>query len=165
MMSENAQMNQALEGHHSASTNEHLQSTLKIYLRLQSALAKDDLETAKAELTNWSTHLSSLSSGLMKISGPLNVKIESALKSNEIEKLRETMWEISELMIAWSNQLSNRSKKEKAEDQVSVFFCPMANGTKGARWMQKGSEVRNPFFGKSMVDCGEKVTVLGKEQK
>jgi len=33
---------------------------------------------------------------------------------------------------------------------VTVAFCPMAK----KRWLQKGTTVQNPFYGKAMPDCG-----------
>jgi Cu(I)/Ag(I) efflux system membrane fusion protein len=30
----------------------------------------------------------------------------------------------------------------------------MAAGNKGADWLQKQKEIRNPYFGKSMLTCG-----------
>jgi hypothetical protein len=40
-------------------------------------------------------------------------------------------------------------------DGAGLFFCPMAD----AYWLQKtgDDELRNPYYGKSMPTCGEKV--------
>lgn len=35
--------------------------------------------------------------------------------------------------------------------------CPMANDDKGAEWLSKEKEVMNPYFGASMLRCGEVV--------
>lgn len=34
-------------------------------------------------------------------------------------------------------------------------FCPMAFEDKGAYWLSKESEIKNPYFGKKMLECGE----------
>jgi hypothetical protein len=34
-------------------------------------------------------------------------------------------------------------------------FCPMAFNDKGAYWLSSISEIRNPYFGKKMLECGE----------
>lgn len=36
-----------------------------------------------------------------------------------------------------------------------VAYCPMANNNKGAYWLSKAKEIRNPYLGKKMPDCGE----------
>jgi Cu(I)/Ag(I) efflux system membrane fusion protein len=37
----------------------------------------------------------------------------------------------------------------------------MAFDGKGAYWLSDMERVQNPYFGKTMIDCGEKVEVLG----
>ena len=34
-------------------------------------------------------------------------------------------------------------------------FCPMANNGKGASWLSSEKGIKNPYFGKSMLTCGE----------
>lgn len=34
-------------------------------------------------------------------------------------------------------------------------FCPMYNDSKGAAWISETKEIRNPYLGKEMSDCGE----------
>ncbi|HYK55302.1 MAG TPA: DUF3347 domain-containing protein, partial [Flavisolibacter sp.] len=49
-------------------------------------------------------------------------------------------------------------------DLVKVFktgrslykeFCPMYNGGKGVSWISETREIKNPYLGKKMPDCGE----------
>lgn len=39
--------------------------------------------------------------------------------------------------------------------KLYVDYCPMANNNKGAYWLSKTKEIRNPYLGKKMPDCGE----------
>ncbi len=34
-------------------------------------------------------------------------------------------------------------------------FCPMANDNKGAFWISETKEIKNPYLGKKMPECGE----------
>lgn len=34
-------------------------------------------------------------------------------------------------------------------------YCPMANNDKGGYWLSNDSEIKNPYFGESMISCGE----------
>ncbi len=36
-----------------------------------------------------------------------------------------------------------------------VAYCPMANNNKGAYWLSKTNQIRNPYLGNKMPDCGE----------
>lgn len=34
-------------------------------------------------------------------------------------------------------------------------YCPMYNNDKGAHWLSDSKEIRNPYFGSKMMNCGE----------
>ncbi len=34
-------------------------------------------------------------------------------------------------------------------------YCPMAFNEKGASWLSEEAEIKNPYFGKKMMECGE----------
>lgn len=45
--------------------------------------------------------------------------------------------------------------------KVYYDYCPMASAHKGAYWMSKESIIKNPFYGKKMIECGStKETLL-----
>jgi Cu(I)/Ag(I) efflux system membrane fusion protein len=39
-------------------------------------------------------------------------------------------------------------------DTVYHQYCPMAFDDKGAYWLSSQSAIRNPYFGKEMLTCG-----------
>jgi len=42
-------------------------------------------------------------------------------------------------------------------DQHTVYhqFCPMAFNNQGAYWLSNSPDIKNPYFGKAMPECGE----------
>jgi hypothetical protein len=42
-------------------------------------------------------------------------------------------------------------------DQAVVYheFCPMAFNDEGAFWLSESADIKNPYFGKKMLTCGE----------
>jgi Cu(I)/Ag(I) efflux system membrane fusion protein len=38
---------------------------------------------------------------------------------------------------------------------VYYQFCPMYDNNKGGYWLSETEEIRNPYFGKEMISCGE----------
>ncbi|MDB5191505.1 MAG: hypothetical protein JWQ96_1068 [Segetibacter sp.] len=42
-------------------------------------------------------------------------------------------------------------------DQATVYhqFCPMAFDDAGAYWLSQSSDIKNPYYGKKMLSCGE----------
>ncbi len=113
-----------------ASTPEVVQG----YLQIQEALANDTLlgvkesakKIAEAEKT------SKIGKEAAKLSA-----------SKDISDARKTFKGLSEAVIADTNKSSRGTAK--------VAFCPMAD----AKWLQKGNELRNPYYGASMLECGE----------
>ena len=41
------------------------------------------------------------------------------------------------------------------ETPVRKAFCPMARSNQGDYWYQRGDQVKNVYFGESMLACGE----------
>jgi hemoglobin-like flavoprotein len=39
-------------------------------------------------------------------------------------------------------------------------YCPMAFDNKGAHWLSNNPEIKNPYFGKKMLECGEVTDTL-----
>ena len=40
------------------------------------------------------------------------------------------------------------------EQTLYVDHCPMYNDKKGANWLSEVKEIRNPYYGKEMLECG-----------
>jgi Cu(I)/Ag(I) efflux system membrane fusion protein len=70
------------------------------------------------------------------------------MKGGDIQSLRKNFQELSEGMMKYWTDF----KPDWPE--VFAFRCSMANDNKGAPWLQKGSELKNPYFGKAMSGCG-----------
>ena len=49
--------------------------------------------------------------------------------------------------------------------EIYRFHCPMAFNNKGAYWLQKNKDTRNPYFGASMLICKDSVEPLMPEKK
>ena len=41
------------------------------------------------------------------------------------------------------------------DETIYVLHCPMADNNKGADWLSTEKEIRNPYYGSSMLKCGE----------
>lgn len=46
---------------------------------------------------------------------------------------------------------------KRIKPSVALYHdhCPMYNAKKGAPWLSETKEVRNPYYGKEMLECGE----------
>lgn len=106
------------------------------YIRMQDALASDDLKSALV------AHKFICDKELIHYKDDYK---DCEKKFKDIEDLRTSFKVLSEVY------LENSDKKELSKFQKAT--CPMAK----ARWIQKHGALRNPYYGKSMLDCGEKL--------
>ncbi len=73
-------------------------------------------------------------------------------EAGDLEQARKAFGPFSKALIHAMQTLGYR--REGAP--LGVFHCPMAN----ADWLQLGSDVRNPYYGSAMLDCGSLVREL-----
>jgi len=111
------------------------------YLKIQAALADDSLDGVKANAGNIATAASSLGAPAMKIDTAA-LQLASA---TELDDARAKFGTLSEAIDTYMTGL-----KLKAPEGVRVAFCPMAQKP----WLQEGSTISNPYYGKSMPTCG-----------
>lgn len=104
------------------------------YVAAQEALASDDLDQARQALQ-----------GLVQNASPtLKPLAEKAARASDITGVR----------IAFK-PLSEEVRKGQIPEGYVVAYCPMADGDKGAHWVQKDQpQIANPYFGASMLRCG-----------
>jgi hypothetical protein len=104
------------------------------YIAAAEALAADNFVAAK----------SSLAALAKESQGVLKTLAETAANAADIAALRAAFKPLSETIIAM-----------ELPKGYAVAFCPMFDKMKGGSWVQKQGNIANPYFGKSMLTCGE----------
>ena len=137
---------------------EALQPLYKSYLNWKDALTNDDFKEAQKNATNLKSALEKVDMGLFKdeahmvwmdFQGRLAKSLEHIQHFSDIEQLRKSFQSVSVTMIEMTNSFTPLSST------IYVQHCPMADNNKGADWLSKEKEIRNPYFGSSMLTCGE----------
>jgi len=114
---------------------------LSDYRQLKIALSSDNFEDAK---TNYKKLVASFSKLKLR-------KLQNADKIGSIDELREEFLALSEDIIAIA-------KSSNPTDQLLyVQRCPMANNSEGASWLSFTKEIKNPYYGASMLKCGSTI--------
>lgn len=93
-----------------------------------------------------------------KSAAELIIFLESLQTSKDLPTARVAFCLLSESLIA---MLEIDGGNDIAAGGLFRVHCPMAFNNRGADWVQRGREVRNPYFGASMLNCGEIVTGYG----
>ena len=102
------------------------------YLRVQTALAADKIARAAGSL-----------GAQAKAIVDAARQLESAA---DVTKARDAFGNLSDAIVAYLQASGSTPGSD-----VKVAFCPMA----AKPWLQKGTAIRNPYYGKSMLECGE----------
>ncbi|MBI1228457.1 MAG: DUF3347 domain-containing protein [Bacteroidetes bacterium] len=76
--------------------------------------------------------------------------------ANDVEKQRQ-------YFIPLSQNMYELIKVNKMKAPVYYQFCPMANDGKGANWLSKENEVKNPYYGDMMLNCGKTVETIQQQ--
>lgn len=110
-------------------------SLIPRYLKVASALAADDLPSARADAQVLATAATTLRRP------DIGAAAQVVAKADSLATAREAFKTLSTPVIALAKQAKG----------YFILSCPMAK----ADWVQSTREVANPYFGKAMLTCGE----------
>lgn len=117
---------------------------------MQAALTHDDLDGAKAQ-----------AKAVMEVtghSGALPELLHSMTVAQNIDAFRKPYFDLlSQAFIAVIKKSPSQLKQP-----LFLMNCPMVYGDRGADWLQDTDQLRNPYFGASMLKCGETTKVIGE---
>ena len=111
------------------------------YLKIQSALADDSMDGVKQNAGEMATAATALGAPATKIDTSA-VQLASA---TELADAREKFGALSEAVDAYMTGL-----RLTPPEGVRVAVCPMVHKP----WLQEGSAIANPYYGKEMPTCG-----------
>jgi len=118
-------------------------SILPHYFALQSALAADSMDGTKEALRE-----------MMAVtghSGPAGDLVHTMLEADSLDGIRRPHFEtLSNALIESVSNLDNAF-----EGSLFQMHCPMVYPDRGADWLQRDNQLKNPYFGAMMLTCGE----------
>ena len=146
-----------------APVKEQIATLVDSYLKLKDALVETNAETAKKEAQE-----------VLAAAQKVDVSaLEGDQKSFAEEKLEEVKQSATKMTEASdvNAQRNNLELLSEATFSLTKAFgatdkklyyqhCPMANNDQGAYWLSSDNEIRNPYFGDKMLECGSTEEVL-----
>lgn len=112
------------------------------YIHLKTALVNSDNTEAKSGAT--------LLEKALNDAGQKNIAL-TATKIKNSDAIEEKRAQLSEI----STSLGNYFKKSKLTSGIIYKqHCPMANDGNGGYWLASEAEIKNPYYGESMLKCG-----------
>ena len=134
------------------------------YVGMQGALAQDDLTQAKEAFNSMHAVLhmmptDSLDPAAKAYWDSADARIMEALHPiSSTEALDSARVHFAEFSAVMADLIAKFGIA--GDHPIYQFHCPMARENQGSDWLQKDKEAANPYFGKSMLKCGNIVRTL-----
>ena len=121
--------------------SEALKAIVESYLEIHAQLATDKLDGVKAPALALGTRAAEM--------GEKGAAMAKAAKTvadvSDLKAARDAFGPLSDAVLA-------AAKAEGYKDlSVKIAYCPMVRQS----WLQKDEKIRNPYYGSTMLECGE----------
>jgi len=117
------------------------------------ALAADDFASYQKQLPSIRETLAAFLAGYAHASdGPLGKFKDGPADTADLKTARRDFAYFSTAVtdLVRQNHLNHT-------ESLHVFQCPMAPGIGTGRWLQRSAELKNPFYGSAMLECGDEI--------
>lgn len=140
-----------------------LYQLVSIYLELKTALVSSNSDKANIHAAELAKAIEIINTSNLKTEEAktyLTSRLEQCktsanniAKTNNLDGIRTLFKPLSENLIAIV-------KAFRTNHTIYEQFCPMADNNKGGYWLSLEKEIRNPYFGEAMLNCGEVMDTL-----
>lgn len=120
-----------------------LRALVATYLDVQAALASDRAEAVKSPAEKLTAQAVALGKDGTAIAAAATVMA----RAGDIAAARDALGPLSDAVIA---RVRADGSTEAVAD-LRLGYCPMVKRS----WIQRGDQVRNPYYGSQMLTCGE----------
>lgn len=140
----------------SAAFSQEISAVVAAYFQVKNSLVKDQVPTATTQILAQALAKVNSSAGTgkdqakwEKIKAGLSLAISKLKTAKDLSAARTHFSSLSAtiIQIAETYQLPQR--------EVYQDYCPMAFNNKGGYWLSETEDIENPYFGASMLSCGE----------
>ena len=134
---------------------EDLDSVYTAYLDAQERLADDDLSgyldaAMQLDRSVESVRVVGLVGESLGTWRRVASKLSQESPATTMDAARLNFERMSEAIMELQDRFGNA-----ADETIYTAYCPMAFDFKGAKWIQRGQEINNPYFGSEMLRCGD----------
>jgi copper chaperone CopZ len=139
-----------------------LSTVFETYFSLKDALVKTDGNATSAKATELLSAINEVKMETLKMDVHMVwMKVLENLKTDatSISASKDTK-EQRASFVSLSESMYKLIKISKQETPTYYQHCPMANDGKGANWLSKEKEVKNPYYGSMMLSCGKTVETI-----
>ena len=142
-----------ITGTHTFIKDENLSKIFNSYMFVKDALVKSDAIETKKQAASLKTRLDT-----HKGCEPTALMAEKMANTNDLATQRKVFTSLSADIISLF-------KNAELQDGVALYVqhCPMANKGDGGDWLSTSKNIRNPYYGDEMLECGRVVEEIVKK--
>jgi hypothetical protein len=137
-----------------------LKAIFDSYFTIKEALVNTDGSTASSKAKELITAISAVKMDKLNASEHtvwMKVMKDLTFDAEHIEETKDAGHQRDHFNTL-SDNMYQLLKVSKIDDTPTYYqHCPMANNGKGANWLSKENEVKNPYYGSKMLSCGKTV--------
>lgn len=135
-----------------------LEQVFEVYSKITAALVKGELESAESSFAHFGKVLEGVSVETLaetarsewdEIGRNLSNSVVLASMSSDLKTLRGIYADLSQAVLHLEHRFGH------PDGTLFEAHCPMALGGTGGTWLQGSRDIENPYFGASMLKCGE----------
>jgi len=143
-----------------------LTPALPYYLEVSKALAQDDMHKAGQALEQFRDQISRIIEMNSLKGKEEGIALEINLLAQKLETIKHDLNSLRKQFSGISEVLRGILKKYEYKEDLKLYlsFCPMALG-QGAYWVSDSNQIKNPYFGSEMLECGEVKEEYGRTIK
>ncbi len=119
-----------------------IETAYQHYLHIQTALVASEVHEAQKGAEMLAASLKALDHAT-----EAQQQAGKIAQASSLEKQREAF-------VALSNAMVTLVEGSIVSGEVYQAYCPMANNNQGAYWLASEQEIKNPYFGDKMLQCG-----------
>jgi len=131
---------------------------LDAYLKIKNALVEDDDKAAARagkDLVNAFDNIDESSVSPEKMGELKDIVDDARENADHISESQGNIEHQREHFDMLSTDVNDMISIAGADRSLYRIFCSMYNNHEGAYWLSESRDIKNPFFGSKMSDCGE----------
>ena len=140
----------------SATFSQGISAVIAAYFQVKNSLVKDQMPTAANQILTQALVKVNASAGTGKDQAKWEkIKTELSLAAGKLKAAKDLPTARTHFSSLSSSIIQLAETYQLAQKVVYQDYCPMAFNNKGGYWLSETEDIKNPYFGASMLSCGE----------
>ncbi len=140
----------------SAAFSQEISAVVAAYFQVKNSLVKDQVPSAASQILAQALTKVNSSAGTGKdLAKWEKIKAELSLATSKLKTAKDLSAARTHFSSLSATIIQIAETYQLPQREVYQDYCPMAFNNKGGYWLSETEDIENPYFGASMLSCGE----------